>query len=154
MQYDVFKFTGKKPVSVKNRCYIHIKNLKKNLPTLVSSLNDTYFLHQHLSDNVMFVNIMSLYVYKKWTNLVVRAWPVPYAKILTKYRKRKDLNKNKTINIIIYRKVSHVCFKPFDQSLIFNIHVYLIILLIEWWKWAKYYASTTMNRSKSKEKTC
>lgn len=29
MQYDVFKFTGKKPVSVKNICYIHIKNLKK-----------------------------------------------------------------------------------------------------------------------------
>lgn len=31
--------------------------------------------------------------------------------------------------------------KPFDQSLIFNIHVYLIILLIEWRKWAKYYAT-------------
>lgn len=89
----------------------------------------------------MFVNIMSLYVYEKWTNLVVRAWPVSYTRILTKYRKRKYLNNNKTVNVIIYRKVSPVCFKPFDQSLIFNIHVYLIILLIEWRKWAKYYAT-------------
>lgn len=34
MQYDVFKFTGKKTVSVKNRCYIHIKNFKKTPPNL------------------------------------------------------------------------------------------------------------------------
>lgn len=62
----------------------------------------------------MFVNIMFFYVYKKWINLVVCVWLVFYVKILIKYRKRKDFNNNKIINIIIYRKVSYVCFKLFD----------------------------------------
>lgn len=63
------------------------------LNLLIKELNEIYFLHQHLSDNVVFVNIMSLYVYEKWTNLVVRVWPVSYTSILTKYRKRKDFKR-------------------------------------------------------------
>lgn len=64
MQYDIFKFTEKE-LFLSKTDVIYILRIKKKLPTSVSTLNDTYFLHQHMSDNVMFVNIMSLYVYKK-----------------------------------------------------------------------------------------
>lgn len=62
----------------------------------------------------MFVNIMFFYVYEKWINLVVCVWLVFYIRILIKYRKRKYFNNNKIVNVIIYRKVSFVCFKLFD----------------------------------------
>lgn len=95
----------------------------KQIPTLISSQNETYFLDKHLSNNVVFVNIMSLYFDEKLTNMVVHVWPVSYTSIL----KNKIYKGSKAIMNYLKRPVNSLL-QPLVQFP--STYIYLEIIHI------------------------